>query len=192
MLSVILLSIGMCIDALGIGISFGVRRIKLGKWPCLVISLLGFGIISLAVLSGSILQMYMPESTGSLILMAMGVWILVQSRRDAATTDNTPVRILREPAEGDMDGSGDIDIKEAVFLGLALSLDSIGICVGAGGSLHLACVLPAAAMVIQMIFLITGIRLGAKIGSRFDPKLCTICSGMIIILLGLINLTEHL
>ncbi len=193
MLSVILLSIGMSIDAIGIGISFGVRKIRLGISAGIIISFMGLTIISLAVMFGSALQCFLPDNIGdafgSLILIAMGIWILIQSREKADSTQNRTVKILREPYEGDIDKSGNIEPKEAVFLGLALSLDSIGICVGAGGSLKFAYILPAAAILIQVLFLLIGIILGEHIGSKFNTKLCTICSGTIIIALGLINLT---
>ena len=191
MLSVLLLSIGMSIDAIGIGISFGVRKIRIGVLPCLIISLLGFVIISLAVVSGSILQRCLPDSTGSIILIVMGIWILLQSRKEAKDTLSPTVKIIREPSEGDIDGSGDIDMREAIFLGIALTIDSIGICVGAGGSLRLAFILPVFAIFVQIVFLLIGIRLGTCLGNKLDTKLCTISSGLIIVLLGLINLADN-
>lgn len=191
MFTVLLLSVAMSVDAVGLGISFGVRKIKMGFSAAVIISLTGFFIITLAMLTGTGIQYLLSENTGSLIssliLIGMGLWVIVQSCEKPDSTGSRTVKIVRSPQEGDLDKSGNIDKTEAFFLGLALSLDSVGICIGAG-SMHLSFILPPAAMVMQMLFIVLGIWLGGIIGRKINTQICTLLSGSLIILIGVYNL----
>lgn len=191
MLTVILLSAAMSIDAAGLGISLGVRSIKLDRTATLITCMTGFVIISLASAAGSGLYMLLPEKYGHLIsgiiLIAMGLWIIVQSGKKPDTSQSRTVNIIRSPYESDPDRSGSIDAAEAFFLGTALSLDSIGICIGAG-SIPYCFLLPAAAMLMQLAFMSAGIKLGRLIGKDTDTGVCTLLSGTIIVLIGIFNI----
>lgn len=191
MLKILLLSAAMSIDALGLGISLGVRKIKMSAAAAAAVSLTGFAVIALAMLAGEGIFYLLPDNAGravsSIILIIMGLWIIVQSCEKPDKTGSRTVKIVRSPVEGDIDRSGTIDRTEAFFLGLALSLDSIGICIGAG-NMQSAAVLPIAAMLAQLVFMTAGITIGNIIGKNTDTKICTVLSGAVIIIIGIMNI----
>lgn len=191
MITVLLISAAMSVDAIGLGLSFGSAKIKLGICATLIVSLTGFIIITLAMLTGASLQYLLPPNTGKtisgIILIVMGLWVILQSCKNAEDADNRTVKIIRAPQEGDLDKSGTIDKTEAFFMGLALSLDSIGICIGAG-SMRLSLILPFIAMFTQILFILLGIKLGEMLSKNIDTKICTLLSGALIILIGIFNI----
>lgn len=100
------------------------------------------------------------------------------------------IKIIRDPISSDLDKSKKIDLKEAIYLGIALSLDSIGI--GIGGSIVglNSIMFPIFVASFQLIFLSFGIFIGKKIVSSIHlPKnIWSVISGFLLILIGIYKL----
>jgi putative sporulation protein YtaF len=192
MVTILLLSAAVSVDAVGVGLSFGVRRIKMGFIAMLVMSLTGLCILIPSVLAGAYIQLIVGENVGKYIsgaiLMFMGMWIVIQTGKKADTSGSRTVKIVREPEVGDIDGSGSIDCVEAVFIGVAMSVDSVGICMGTGGITEDGIIFPFAAMAMQLFFILIGIKMGKTVGKHFNTDICTFVSGMVVMLMGVLNI----
>ena len=97
------------------------------------------------------------------------------------------IKIIKNPIYSDLDSSNSIDSKEALFLGLALSLDSF--CIGVGGSIiGISSILfPLFIASFQLIFLSFGNFLGRKLHklSSLPSNIWSTISGLLLITLGI-------
>lgn len=100
------------------------------------------------------------------------------------------IKIIKNPISSDFDYSNSIDSKEALFLGLALSLDSF--CIGVGGSIIgiSSMLFPLLIASFQLLFLSVGNFLGRKLNklSHLPDNIWSIISGFLLIIIGLIKL----
>ena len=89
MLQLLAVAIALSIDAFGLGISFGVRKIRMPLRSLAIITFIGFLFITVSLLGGSMLQHLLPEFIsgliGSLLLIAIGCWIVLQSLKPNPT-----------------------------------------------------------------------------------------------------------
>lgn len=100
------------------------------------------------------------------------------------------IKIIKNPINSDLDHSKTIDSKEAIFLGLALSLDSF--CIGIGASIIgiSYTIFPFLIATFQLIFLSLGNLFGRKIYklSSLPDNTWSIVSGIILIFIGIIKI----
>ncbi len=99
------------------------------------------------------------------------------------------IKIMRHRQDGDMDHSNVIEAKEALYLGLALSIDSIGAGFGSAVAGLDSMWIPVIAALFQIIFLGSGVYTGRKIQKaiRIDNRIWTLMSGVTLISLGIIR-----
>ena len=176
MLNTILLALSVSIDSFGIGITYGIRNTKItfiSKIVLFVISIF-FTLCSffLGKYINSILSEFLTRIISSSILIILGIVIFIN------------------PIPFDFDNSKAIDIKEAFFLGICLSLDSI--CVGIGssiGGLSNLC-FPLLVAIFQLLFISMGIIIGKKLIKKIEipDNILNILSGGIIVFFGVIKL----
>lgn len=215
MINYIFLAISVSIDSLGIGIAYGIRNTQmflLSKFILFTISIL---ISSISILIGGLICSIIPSKfatyMGVFILIFLGLWIIYQSfKKDDDSVSKLPtptvlnkkknynfiikslgitIKIIRDPISSDLDSSKKIDWKEALYLGIALSLDSIG--VGIGGSIVgvNSISFPIFVSTFQLIFLSFGNFLGKKISAINLPKnIWSVISGTLLIIIGICKL----
>jgi putative sporulation protein YtaF len=191
-LGILALSAAASVDAIGLGISLGVRKIKIGLGAMFMMSFTGFIIVIPSLLAG----VWLREAVGSkmsgiisgAVLVFMGLWIILQSRQGDKPTESRTVKIMREPKAGDIDGSGSIDCIEAIFIGVAISVDSVGISMGVGGTMDFAEIFPLVAMTMQLACVVLGVRIGKTVGEHLNTHVCTLLSGVVVLLMGVINI----
>lgn len=180
-MTAILLALSLSVDALGIGISYGLRNIKTPFSAKVIISFLSFFITAIAILCGNFILLFLPPEVakwgGALMLIFLGLFIVFSN-------------LLKKPEGYDIDHSQHIDIKEAFFLGTALSIDSFGtgICSAVMGLNSLF--IPLMVALCQLLFLCGGNLLGKKLRSvrSLPPSVFTILSGLLLIIIALIRL----
>lgn len=167
--SFILLAICVSIDSLGIGMTYGLKNTKITFWAKWILFLISFFITSLSLLAGKAISAFLPSNVtdliGTLLLILLGIWMIVQ------------------PSNGDFDHSNYIDSKEAIFLGVALSLDAIGIGIGSSMIGFHSFIFPLLVALFQLIFLSFGSYIGRKIqkNSRLPENIWNLISGILLI-----------
>lgn len=194
LLSIIVLAVTLSLDALFAGFSYGLAGTKIPWMSKLIICAFSVFYAAIAILAGHALAGVLPPLAGKIIgaavLAALGIWMIVKAllqrddppKEEAAPIDTSrtlfslmirslgiTIQILKNnPAAGDVDSSGVIDTREALLLGFALSVDSLGAGIGSALSGLSAWYIPFAVGICQLAFLSVGLAGGGLLGGRFD------------------------
>lgn len=213
-LALALFAIALNIDSFAVGVSYGVRNIKLPVSSLFIISLMSMAAITVSMMLGHAVAGYFSPAfarrLGGVILLLIGIWVLVQSLREnrqerhrqsgAEENTNNPliqirlrslglvVQILREPSRADLDHSGFISSREAVLLGLALAMDafSAGFAVSMLGFniIFTALLVGLGHFILTYLGLVAGMGMGS---TGLSQKLSAL-PGFILIALGLLKI----
>ena len=197
-------AISSSVDNLGVGISYGIRNIRIGLISNLLVAVICFLFSGAGILFGKWLSIIMPGVlpilVGALLLFIIGIRIILlttphgkQIPRDdltsQATKNQSITAILENPEIADVDKSGEIGIGEAIILGIALSANALTNGLGAGllGLSPFAISLTAAVGSFITVWL--GVSLGqkvadVKIGSYTLGEFGTIVSGVILLVIA--------
>lgn len=98
------------------------------------------------------------------------------------------IQILRSPSKADLDDSGSISPWEAMWLGIALSLDAFG--AGLGAAMLGFSPLGTAAVVslFSGIFLVLGMRVGLRFASKGGMRFISYLPAFLLIVMGIMKL----
>lgn len=207
----LLLGAALSLDALGIGISYGMRGIKLGVKAQAVVFVLTFVYTAAAAVAGTRLLAVVPaqaaNAAGIVLLFAMGAFVLLSALRKERPKKGSPcgeqtildmaikrfgltIRIIKNPVICDLDASNSISGWEAAYLVLVLCLDSIGAVVGTALTGIGVGLLPAFTALFQICFLNAGHLLGRRLcASRWaDSKCVMVLPGLMLIGIGISRL----
>ena len=210
-LTALLIALSCNLDNVGVGLSYGVRGIRLPLVTNLYIAVLTATGTGLAMILGQQTFLFLSPETGAIlgggVLIAMGVWVMLQetlfrkSRTcpEALDVDVKEVAeqnswwrrlvcILDNPSLADRDYSGHIDFKEGTLLGLALMLNNVPNGVAAA-MLQLPVILTSLAVgVLSILTFWLGIGLGRNLGARGAGKWTWVASGLILVGIGLMEI----
>lgn len=205
----LVLALSVSIDSLGIGITYGIRNIKIFRSAKVILFTISILLTYLSINLGSLLSNIFSKTftkwIGACFLILMGLWIIYQAlntkKREEETLNNISspiiyqfmirflgitVKIIRNPISSDLDHSKGIDWKESIYLGLCLSIDSlcIGICSSIIG--YSSFLFPILVATFQLIFLSIGRILGNKIFSisNIPENIWSTLSGVLLICVG--------
>ncbi|MDP4086888.1 MAG: sporulation membrane protein YtaF [Bacillota bacterium] len=192
------------IDNLGVGISYGVRNIKIRVSANLIISIICFLMsevgINFGVWISRVFPGVFPFLIGALLLIIIGIRIILLAipRKNKSSQllveqegPNQRIEdIFRNPEVADIDQSGIISMGEAVILGVALSINALTNGLGAGLIGFSPFTISFTAAIGSFICVWSGIKLGNKlakvrIGSFTLGQFGTIISGVIIVLIAI-------
>ena len=173
-----------------------------------VLFVISFSISILSIWFGDVIKNifsdFATKLMGNIILIAMGGFICFQAihKKEIKHKRNKKdekiyhffidflgitIKIIKNPSSSDLDSSNSIDSKEALFLGVALSLDCF--CIGIGGSMigMSPLLFPLFISIFQLIFLNMGHILGKKLYqlSHLPDNTWSIISGILLIFIGL-------
>ncbi len=205
------LILGLSIDALAVGLSLGLGRIRITVAAGCAIMLLSSAVGGLSVLLGRGLTLLFEPHTaqvlGATLLLVMGGWMLLSAlveecahRRSVSGKSSTllhlPVPalgvtlcVLHNPATGDRNHSGDIDLVESLPITMALCLDVLGAGVGMGALGAPWWLLPLCIGPCQLTLLMLGNMLGHR-GSSGGAlrRLGGFFSGGILVILAVVRI----
>lgn len=214
LLSTVAFAVALSLDGLGVGISYGVRKIKIPVFSLLVISITSGLAIGFSMLCGHVAAKYISveiaEIIGAVILIAVGMWILFQTwtqnrknqtieEGESTTVEEDAskqifnlkikafglvIQILREPVVADIDKSGVISIKEAVLLGLALAMDALGAGFGAAMTGFRPLLTPLVVSIVKFTLVSTGVYVGRRYAAKWLGDKASVLPGWVLILLG--------
>ncbi|HUC93427.1 MAG TPA: MntP/YtaF family protein [Paenibacillus sp.] len=247
LLSLLLLAFAVSLDGFGVGVTYGLRHIRIPVFSIAIIAVCSGTVIGLSMLAGEWLTAWLSpiaaRTIGAVILIAIGCMALYQilrgrdgrgeavpqraaagagsgghtdGRTGAAPFGPPPsgrsagigssaaavatlmkielkrfglvIQILRTPQAADVDRSGVISPSEALLLGAALSLDSLGAGLGAamlGFSPLLTAVFIAAS---SGLFLLIGMRVGLRTADWRGMRAMSALPGLILIIMGITRL----
>lgn len=198
-LSSILLAFSSSLDSLIIGIAYGVKNIKIKLSINLVIAIIVTITTFLSMCLGSFISNYIPVAycsyIGSILLLIVGFYMLWDFfKKKNADTKSTEVdfinsldydEIIELNKTADINGSGNIEIGEAITLALSLSVNNLALGIGAsisGISITLVTILT---FIFSVITMILGLKLGSKYLSKLFGEYAPLLSSLIIIGMGI-------
>ena len=188
LISSLLFGISSSLDALLVGISLGLRKIRIFFWQNLLISLVTLAGTCLSVTIGEKLTPLLPESlgsyVGSIVLILLGIYYIMKWVLDF-------IRQRRKISSGEMiqtshmEETPSLKIAEVLLLSFTLSVNNMGM--GLAASMAGLPLLPAAAAtaLCSILFLFLGNRLGKTHLLLFLRHLADPVSGILLIGLGI-------
>ena len=187
MLFSLLLAFSLSLDALGIGLSYGLRSIRFRPSALLLLTIEAFLMMELFLFAGrrlaAVFPAHLAERFSPMLLLFFGVWLCLQGMGQGKRKETSP---LHSPSLCDKNASSLIEPREA----LLLSVDSfaIGLSAAAGG-INVT-LLPLFSALFQTFFLALGEKCGARLILSPAPKesLWSLLSGGILILLAVLQL----
>ncbi|WP_458632724.1 sporulation membrane protein YtaF [Paenibacillus sp. CMAA1364] len=222
MFALMLLAFAVSLDSFGVGITYGLRQVKIPLLSIVIISTLSGIVIycsmQLGVLLSNFVSPYVASAVGASILIVMGCWsllqMLIQKEKEqleqvvivdeVKISPQPPVerqvflieirkmglviQILRTPSSADVDKSGSISGYEAMWLGIALSLDALGAGLGAA----LLGFNPVSTSLVIAVFSGSFLVMGMNTGFRFATKSWTrhmaALPALMLIIMGIMKL----
>lgn len=183
-LSSLLFAISANADNFVVALSYGINKIRIGLSSNLLISLITLTGTVLSMSLIKIISSPVPENIanliGSAMLILIGVWTIVKPLLKKIDSDG----IIDNPEKADKDNSSTIDAKESITLGLALTLNNVGLGIGAsitGLNIVLTSLLTFG---LSLLMIVVGYFVGSYYLSKVFSKRATIVSGLVIIVLG--------
>lgn len=206
LLSLLALALAVSLDSFGVGLTYGLRKMKMPFRSLLFVAGCSACSILIAMAFGTWIQTFLSrqvaESLGGIILILIGAWALYQVFRSPQEEEKQQhsdqviinleikmlgiiIRILRKPTTADIDNSGTITGREAILLGIALSLDAFGAGIGAAliGFSPIWMALSVALM--SALFVKFGMKSGFLFADAKWMKKLSFLPGCILILLGI-------
>lgn len=191
--SIMLFAVSSNLDNLIIGVSYGIKKIRIPFLSNFLIAVMAFAGTFLSMLCGERITQWLPvglaNAIGSVMIIVIGLGGLIKylySRRRSAQ-DNVQWPI-NEPEKYDKNSDKTLELKETVSLGIALTVNNIGL--GVGASMSGLSVLGTAMMssVFCMGLMLIGNYIGKGCTSKRFEKYSEVISAVIIILLGIFEL----
>lgn len=201
-MNLFLIVIAVSLDGFGVGITYGMRKIKISIHAlCVIIVCSGLIVISSMVIGHLLRQFISPTVTskmGSIILILLGLFVLFSIIRSARASGQKTAQkkgklahfkvVLANPKQADKDKSGTISLGEALVLGVALALDAFG--AGLGAAMLGYSPLLTAGLIAFMsgLFVFSGLKLGFYLAGNKTLSRLTYLPPILLISIGAYNL----
>ncbi|MBL4932254.1 sporulation membrane protein YtaF [Clostridium paridis] len=191
-ISIILFALTSNIDNFTIGIAYGMKKIKVGIFSNLIVAFISaigtFISMSIGLLISNLLPVRFSNILGAGILVVIGLWFIKDfftQKKLAISKDNKLTNLLDNPYGADTNNSGNIDIKESITLAFALTINNLGLGIGASiTGLNIQYT-----TTFTFIFSILTLSLGSLLGNSFLSwlfgRFAPLVSGLIIVVLGI-------
>lgn len=206
MLESILLVLSLCIDACVASFAYGTNKIKIPFLSGSIITGISTLFLVISIALGTLIKSFLPPSITTIacfsVLLLLGISRLFEGvlknflNKKAISPDHIEVTIFdfklilnvyADSTLADLDHSKVLSTKEALYLGIALSLDSLVVGFGAAlTTIHLSQII-AASIILNSLALLLGSFSGRKFADKLNMDLSWI-SGAILILLALLKL----
>ncbi|GAK09706.1 sporulation membrane protein YtaF [Geomicrobium sp. JCM 19038] len=214
-IAVLILAFAVSVDGLGVGMTYGMRKMQINWLPLLIIGTFSFTAVLLSGFAATFVFQYLPNAfadyLGGSILILIGVYAIVQAYHHSKTKPEEVkpitkvdqvkekvvkfeikklglvIQILKKPTAADVDNSGTISVKEAVLLGVALSLDAFGAGFGASMLGYSVVWFALIVSIMCVTFLVIGKKGGYKLSNvRFCEPLVFL-PGLLLMCIGIYN-----
>lgn len=185
----LLFGISASLDALLVGITYGIRKIRIRLWQNLIISLITLLGTCLSVGLGHRLAAFLPgligNYAGSLVLIGLGLYYIFKWKGARKKTAENPGPIYTAASNGS--SSPALRLTEVFTLSLTLSLNNLS--AGLSASLAGMPLLPASVstLVCSVLFLLLGNCLGTGRLRHLAGQTAEPLSGILLIGLGLVQ-----
>lgn len=202
-----LLVIAVSLDGFGVGITYGMRQIRVPNFALLIIMLCSGVIVLASMMIGSYITLFISpmiaQNLGGTVLISIGLFCLVNMVRtkiydQAFVRDQNEIMnanklykyrsVLTKPQHADLDQSGSISTVEALLLGSALALDAFGAGIGAAMLGYSPIVTAILIALMSGLFVFSGIKTGILLSKKKAMQKVTLLPPLLLIALGIYNI----
>src|SRR5690625_536356 len=129
-MNLISIVIAVSLDGFGVGVSYGMRKIRMSFTPIMIIMICSGSIVVMSMTIGNFLRQFIPPEmthiVGSILLIIIGGFVLISIIRMRLKDEEPPKQksnsnrfthfksILSTPQAADRDKSGTISVGEAL------------------------------------------------------------------------------
>ncbi|MBP1950540.1 sporulation membrane protein YtaF [Virgibacillus litoralis] len=198
----ILLIIGVSIDGFGVGITYGMRRIRVPFTALSIIMFCSGLIVFISMTIGNILRSFITpdvaEMIGGIILLLIGLFCLYNVTRSKSEPDpdinsndeawGNFKTVMKQPVQADLDQSGTISANEALLLGFALAIDAFGAGLGAAMLGYSPVTTAVSIALMSGGFVLCGVRLGIFLATKKWMQRFALLPPFLLIMLGISNI----
>lgn len=200
------LVIAVSLDGFGVGITYGMQKIRLPIVPLFIIMLCSGTVVLVSMTIGTWLSQWLnpsfTEKIGGIILVAIGLfslWNIMRQRKktNALEEETTPKNqssfrtVMETPDQADIDRSGSISAKESLLLGIALALDAFGAGLGAAIIGYTPLLTAGLIALMSGMFLYTGMQVGLFLLKSERLARMGFLPPLLLMALGLFNMMSH-
>lgn len=185
MLESLILVCSLYIDSFVASVAYGTSKIHIPKLSAIIINLVCTGTLAFALFLGSIVKNFLPSKLPSILsfslLISLGIYrifeyifkshiskrVLLDEPLNFKLFDfNFVLKVYSDEVKADFDKSKSLSPKEAFYLALALSLDSIAV----GFSSSLCNINYIEVLILCIIIGFMAISIGVFVGKKFADK----------------------
>ena len=184
-ITIFLIGIAANLDNLGIGLAYGVKRVKIPILSNAAIAGIAMVITFVAVTAGETMIDYISVQVanylGSLLLCIVGLWTIFSKKFSQNGIKDNPELF-------DEDKNFIISFREALMLGFVLSANCFvtGIAIGANGVPTIWTVISIG--VFSFISIAAGSHFGILLTKTFIGKYSTTISGILLLIIGIFEM----
>lgn len=179
----ILLALSASLDALSLGITYGIKQTVIPKIGNIIIFSIVLVCSFLSMIAGHFLSlMFSPDFSvliGSSLLIILGIYNIYKEFSVNSSLKNF-----------DIDNSNCIDYKEATAISLTVAVDASCVSMGCGIIGYISFVLPVFMAIFHTLFVNVGNSISKKIIQQLNvpSRILSIVSGVLLILIGIFRL----
>ena len=199
LLSALLFSLSSNLDNIVVGIAYGIKKIKIGIIANLIIAIVTSTGTFLSMSLGVYISKFLPHSIANALgagaIIILGGYFVIQSIIKLINNKNSKELALKDIADmieyaekSDLDNSGDINIKESLLVAFALTFNNLGTGVAAsitGVSIQFTVI---STFILSILTIMFGETVGNHVFGNFLGKYAPLISGILLIILGIIEL----
>ncbi|HAX50837.1 manganese efflux pump [Muricomes intestini] len=197
LISSLLFAISANIDSFIVGLSYGIKKSNISLLKSTIISLVTLIGTVTAILLGAEISRFLPASSsqaiGCALLIGLGLYYIIKSLYTYLSMKFKKVEVKASEFTSDSKDNSQAEdslltIKEGLFLGLTLSINNIGM--GIGASITGLKLLPTAllSLIISVTFLYAGNVIGKTKVPPISDRTADVLSGLILVGLGIYEL----
>lgn len=203
----LLFALAVSSDGFMVGVAYGIKKIRIPILSLVVISLASTLAVTGSMVLGKGISCFisppMAAMIGSIMIIIIALYFILQAIRQKICSlehdEEDPlislninslgiiIQILKKPSTADFDSSGEISLREAFFLGLALAMDALGAGVGlamAGMNILLTAI---SVGMLKFILVSSGLIVGRKLQCERMQGMASLLTGLILLTIGIIE-----
>lgn len=185
---IVLMTLAATADSFIIALNYGIKKVIISNSSNLFISifcLLGT-LISMLIgkFLGGLVTVQSADILGSVVLIGFSLYML---KNALFTSKHDTHQYTQDPTAVDKDNSKVIEFKESFFIGLLLSINNMGMGIGAGITGMPIIITSLGCAVASFIFIKVGCLFGRCIYSLKVSKCLEIISGVFVLVLGILG-----
>lgn len=184
-ITIVLIGIAANLDNLGIGLAYGVKRVKIPILSNITIAVISMIVTFVAVTAGETMIDYISVKVanylGSLLLCLIGLWTILSNKFSKNG-------MKANPEFFDEDKNFIISFREALTLGFVLSANCFagGVAIGANGIPVIWTVISIGAF--SFLSVAIGSHFGVLLSNTFIGKYSAAISGILLIAIGIFEM----